>query len=245
MGDRVHACKPIPGIADNAILRRTFAASAAHPAHCASRAGYDLSSIPSHAKREAVLSGSEGAGDFFRPIDVALSNLGAGIVGLFGVDIKAEDTNGPAWDDHGEFRWDVDFRTDGKSGWLIQENKLSYRIQDAKGQPLAFSYPPVYFEAWQVDANSRVLPHPGDTWARPNMDKVLKTQTQGHWATRSRVFFTKTDPAKQGFRPGAVTEAGPHLPSSTAEPKDLGIAHLHRYAQGNWDLSGHHEGRKG
>ncbi|HTQ12500.1 MAG TPA: hypothetical protein VMH86_01390 [Rhizomicrobium sp.] len=190
-------------------------------------------------------TGSEGAGDFFRPIDVFFSNIGAGIAGLFGVDIKAEDTNGPAWDPHGEFRWDVNFSTDGKNGWLVQKNELSYRVQDARGADLPFSYPPVYFEAWPVDANSRVLPHPGDTWARPNMDKLLKTQTQGHWSTRSRVYFTRSDPAKQGFRPGAVKEAGGHLLSSTSEPKDLGIPKLHRYAQGLWDLSGKHEGTKG
>ncbi len=227
--------------------RRGTGAFPAHAQTAAAAAGHDLSGIPAH---NGILGGSgrtdsEGAGDFFRPIEVAFSNIGAGIAGLFGVDIKTEDTNGPAWDDHGEFRWDVNFRTDGKNGWLVQENKLSYSIQNARGAALAFAYPPVYYEAWQVDGASRLQPHPGDTWARPNMDKVLGTQTQGHWSTRSRAFFTKTDPRTQGFRPGAVKEAGPHLPSSTSEPRDLGIAKLHRFAQGHWDLSGHHEGMKG
>lgn len=227
--------------------RRAVAEPRARAISAAPGTGHDLSRVPAHGSGNTkLLGGSEGAEDFFRPIGVGLSNIGGGLAGLFGGGrVWADDTNGPAWDDHGEFRWDVDFRTSGKNGWLVQKNELGYRIQDAKGANLPFAYPPVYFEAWQVDGNSRVLPHPGDTWARPNMDKLLKTKTQGHWSTRSRVFFTKTDPAKHGFKPGAVKEAGPHLPSSTVEPNDLGTARLHRYAQGTWDLSGKHEGKNG
>jgi hypothetical protein len=238
---------PRANLAASTMPRRAVAESHTREISSAGASGHDFSRIPTHGRgNTTLLGGSEGAGDFFRPIDVFFSNIGGTLAGAFGgASVSADDTNGPAWDDHGEFRWDVNFRTSGKSGWLIQENKLSYRIEDARHNALPFSYPPIYFEAWQVDANSRVLPQPGDTWARPNMDKVLKTQTQGHWSTRSRVFFTKADPAKHGFKPGAVKEAGPHLPSSTVAPNDLGTARLHRFAQGHWDLSGKHEGKNG
>ena len=51
------------------------------------------------------------------------------------------------------------------------------------------------------------------------------------------VHFTTTNPATMGFTTTAVPEAGGLL-ATTSAPTGLGVARLHRYAQGTWDSTG-------
>ena len=120
----------------------------------------------------------------------------------------------------------------------MQEIDNTYRAENATGAPLGGPKPtPQYWEAWAVNAASVVSPSVGatnDMWLRPNRGP----NTQGHWSMRGKVYFTTTDPATQGFAAGNVADAGPILLSSTSAPAGLGIARLHRYAQGTWDSTG-------
>lgn len=92
---------------------------------------------------------------------------------------------------------------------------------------------PKYWEAWHVDGSSNVTPINGatnDYWLRPSRGN----NTQGHWSMKSKVYFTKTNPTTMGFASGNVPDAGILL-STTNKPNGLGVARLHRYAQGTWD----------
>lgn len=180
----------------------------------------------------------ETIGDVGRIVGTAIGNVvGGAVAALTGIDINSSTTSAATWSPHGQFAWQVGFTTTGTSGWLVQEVVNTYRAQDATGTDLGGVKPTAqYWEAWAVDAASAVTPVAGGTndfWLRPNRG----AGSQGHWSMRGKVYFTTTDPATQGFTPGGVPDAGILL-SSTSAPSGLGIARLHRYAQGSWDSTG-------
>jgi hypothetical protein len=180
----------------------------------------------------------EMVGDVARPVGTGVGNVVGSVAGaLTGISISSTTNSGPTWNNHGHFDWRVGFNTTGTNGWIVQEIQNTYRAQDAAGNDLAVPLPtPRYWEAWAVDGASTVTPNDGsnnDYWIRPNRGN----NTQGHWSMKGKVYFTQTDPATQGFAPGAVPNAGILLSSTTA-PADLGVARLHRYAQGTWDSTG-------
>lgn len=180
----------------------------------------------------------EALGDAGRVVGTALGNVvGGAAAALTGINITSTTTAAATWSPHGQFAWQVGFATTGTSGWLVQEVVNTYRAQDATGGALGAPTPtPQYWEAWAVDAASVVSPSVGGTndfWLRPSRG----ASTQGHWSMRGKVYFTTTDPATQGFAPGGVPDAGILL-STTAAPAGLGVARLHRYAQGTWDSTG-------
>jgi hypothetical protein len=187
----------------------------------------------------------EAIGDAGRVAGTALGNVVGGAAAvLTGVDINSSTTSAPAWGNHGQFSWQVGFTTTGKSGFLVQEVINTYRAQDAAGTDLVVQQPtPQYWEAWAVDAASAVTPAAGGTndfWLRPDVGTDpagAPRKTQGHWSMQGKVYFTTTDPTTQGLTPGGVPDAGILL-SGTAAPGGLGIARLHRYAQGTWDSTG-------
>jgi hypothetical protein len=179
----------------------------------------------------------ETVGDIARPIGTGLGNLfGGAVAALTGININSSNVVAPRWDPHGDFSWDVGFTTTGTSGWIVQEVSNTYRAEDSAGTNVVPAYTPNYWEAWAVDASSAISPSVGsinDMWRRPSRG----ASTKGHWSMRGKCYFTTTDPATQGFASGNVPDAGILL-STTSEPSDLGIARLHRYAQGTWDSTG-------
>jgi hypothetical protein len=179
----------------------------------------------------------ETLGDMARPIGVGLGNIVGGVTGaLTGVSISSTDVTAATWSPNGNFQWDVGFSTTGTSGWIVQEIVNTYRAEDNTGASVVPAHTPHYWEAWAVDASSTISPSVGainDMWSRPD----LGANTKGHWSMRGKVHFTTTDPTTQGFAAGNAPDAGILL-SSTAEPAGLGIARLHRYAQGTWDSTG-------
>ena len=179
----------------------------------------------------------ETIGDIFRPVGAFFGNLFGGAVGaLAGNDISSATTLAPDWRPHGAFRWNVSFSTGGRNGWIIQAMENSRRAQDAAGNPLPDTITPRLWEAWAVDGSGTISPSrsgSNDFWNR----RGFGTGSQGHWSATSALYFTTTDPATQGFRPRSVPEAG-ILPATTTEPSGLGIARLHRFAQGTWDSTG-------
>lgn len=179
----------------------------------------------------------ESIGDIVRPVDTFTGNVIGSVAGyMTGIDIYSNTNSGPTWTNHGHFDWRVGFSTTGKNGWLIQSIVNTYRAEDSAGKDVRPKYTPSYWEAWAVDGSSKVTPAVGpnnDYWIRPSRGN----NTKGHWSMRGKVYFTTTNPAIHGFSPGKVPDAGILL-STTSAPTGLGIARLHRYAQGTWDSTG-------
>jgi hypothetical protein len=179
----------------------------------------------------------EVVGDVFRPVGSALGNVvGSVAEAVTGIGISSNTTTPAAWNNHGHFLWEVGFNTTGRNGWIVQEVESTRRAQDAAGQTLPDGLTRDYWEAWAVDAAGNVAPSAGatnDTWQR----RSWGNNTQGHWSIKGSVYFSSTDPATQGFAVGNVAEAGSLL-STTSAPSGLGVARLHRYAQGTWDSTG-------
>jgi hypothetical protein len=180
----------------------------------------------------------ETVGDIARPIGTGIGNAFGGAVGaLTGISISTTTNTGPTWNDHGAFDWRVGIATTGTSGWIVQEVNNTLTGTGAGGGALGGWKPtPKYWEAWEVDAASVVSPAiaaDNDYWIRP----TYGTGTKGHWSMTGHLYFTTTDPKTQGFVPYGVPDAQMLLSSTTA-PTGLGLARLHRYAQGTWDSTG-------
>jgi hypothetical protein len=182
-------------------------------------------------------------GDVARPVGTALGNVGGSVAGaLTGISISSTTNAGPTWNNHGACVWHVGFNTTGRSGWIVQDIVNNWRAKDAAGSAVPSPLTPHFLEAWAVDAAGNVTPSVGadnDYWDNPDL-KATTGAVEGHWATKGKLYFTTTDPATQGFiRHNPATNAGMLL-SSTAAPAGLGIgiARLHRYAQGTWDSTG-------
>jgi hypothetical protein len=183
-------------------------------------------------------------GDVARPVGTVVGNVIGSVVGaLTGISISTNTNAGPTWSNHGKFDWRVGFTTSGVSGWIVQEITNTYRAEDSAGVSLGIGPTMHYWEAWAVDATSNVTPTTAgggnDYWGRPDVSPI-NPNTQGHWSMTGSVHFTTTDPATKGFALGNVTDAGPVLLSTATAPAGLGlgIARLHRYAQGTWDSTG-------
>ncbi len=224
--------QPSPG-------RSTLAEAAYSAAPAAMTGGFSPDADP--AQNQRMIGGrtvGEALGDAGRVVGTAVGNAVGGVAAaVTGIDVNATTTAAAAWGNHGQFSWQVGFTTTGTSGWIVQEVVNTYRAQDAAGADLVGARPTAqYWEAWAVDAAGAITPSAGGThdfWLRPGRG----ASTQGHWSMRGKVYFTTTDPATQGFTPGGVPDAGILL-STTAAPAGLGIARLHRYAQGTWDSTG-------
>ncbi|HLW32766.1 MAG TPA: hypothetical protein VKX40_10930 [Aequorivita sp.] len=180
----------------------------------------------------------EFVGDIVRPVGTGIGNIVGDIAGaVTGINISSTTNSGPTWNNHGHFDWRVGLSTTGRSGWLVQKINNTYRAEDAAGTALGGAAPTSeYYEAWAVDASGNVSPNVGvnnDYWIRPNKG----TGSKGHWSMKGKVYYTTVDPTLSGFTPGGVADAGILL-SSTTSPGSLGIARLHRYAQGTWDSTG-------
>ncbi len=180
----------------------------------------------------------EWLGDVGRVVGTSVGNVVGSVAGaLTGISISSTTNSGPTWGNHGHFDWRVGFSTTGRNGWLVQEIVNTMRAQDNAGNDLGGAMPtPRYWEAWAVDGTGNVTPNVGpnnDYWIRPSRGN----NTQGHWSMKGKAHFTTTDPTTQGFTPGGVADAGILLSTTTA-PSGLGVARLHRYAQGTWDSTG-------
>lgn len=202
--------------------------------------GSDLAGLRRNAPPDEDVGGrtvGEAIGDAARPVVTAAENaVGRAVGRLTGITISSHTTSPAAWSPHGFFHWEVAFNTTGRSGWLVQEVRSTRRAQDASGKKLPDHLTPHYWEAWGVDAAGAITPQSGathDFWQR----RSFGNHTQGHWTMTSAVHFTTTHPASMGFTPGGVPEAGSLL-STTSAPSGLGVARLHRYAQGTWDSTG-------
>jgi len=180
-------------------------------------------------------------GDILRPVGTAVGNVVGTVAGaLTGVYITSNTTAGPTWNNHGAFRWNVGFNTTGRSGWIIQKMAFTWRANNALGGSIPSPLGQPFYEAWEVSNTGAVTPSRGGTndfWQIPNLQTALGA-VEGHWSATGTLYFTKTDPATQGFTRNNPNTHAHHLLSSTTAPAGLGVARLHRYAQGTWDSTG-------
>jgi hypothetical protein len=169
-----------------------------------------------------------------------------------GLDIDTADTAAGVWSPHGQFLWHITWNMSGRNagaatnGWLVQHVENSYQGEDSAGRDITTARvgaTPSYYEAWPVIAGVVQQPWGGasdDTWGRPNLatwPSVADAATKGRWSMVSEAHFTTTNPTAHGLAPHNVADAG-DLPSAVAPPPDLGVARLHRYANGTWDSTG-------
>ena len=167
--------------------------------------------------------------------------------------ISTGTVHGPTWSPHGSFRWDENFTTTGRNGWIVQEivNTMdATQVIPTPGIPAGSKLIPGamdwhYFEAWAVDGSGNVTPGDGngnDTWGKPG----LGPGTKGTWTMAGYAHFARTDPATQGLTPGGSPNAR-QLSGHTAPP-GLGFVLWERHADGTWDSSGStptHTGKAG
>ncbi|MDA0167812.1 hypothetical protein OJ998_01835 [Solirubrobacter taibaiensis] len=176
----------------------------------------------------------EAIGDMARPVGSFFGDALGGMAGLLGGNsINATTKIGPKFGDNGHFDWGIEWVTSGKSGWIVQEIVNEFRGEDKDGKALPSGITPQYWEAWPVDDKGKATPVDGrgnDDWIRSNRG----AKTKGHWSMKGAVYWTDENPTKQGFKEGAVRNAGDLLATTTA-PTGLGVARDHRYAQGTWD----------
>lgn len=191
--------------------------------------------------------------DIGNVLSTGAGNLVSGVVALAtGVDIDPVDTASPVWSPHGQFLWHITWNMSGRNvgattnGWLVQHVANTYHGADSAGKEITnarMGATPSYYEAWPVTAGIVKQPWGGasdDTWGRPDLSTwpaVADAATKGRWSMVSEAYFTTTNPTAHGLAPHNVANAG-DLPSAVAAPPDLGVARLHRYANGTWDSTG-------
>ena len=156
--------------------------------------------------------------------------------------IRADDVL-RTWNQCGGFAWDINWITNGRSGFIVQEITNTYSAKDCTGAADTTVAPtPHFYEAWQVDARGYASPNQvtqlgrvADLWRRPDrMDANGSPGSQGDWSTNGKAYWaTSLDPAAS-FRPGAVPDAK-LLQSTTTRPTNLGSSLLERRVGGIWD----------
>lgn len=147
----------------------------------------------------------------------------------------------------GRFRWDVDFRTSLRRGWLIQEMRNAREMFNCGGGTPNTSIvnEPRYWEAWWVDGSGDVsiptsLTTPPTTTTPAVADdrwfRGIPADTRGTWSIRARLYTTLTLPPA-GFGIHNVAEAVDLPSTTTPEPDsdDLGPVEARRNESGEWD----------
>jgi len=186
-------------------------------------------------------------------VSTGAGNLVGGVAAaLTGVDIDTADTHAANWTPHGAFMWHVTWNMTGRkvgattNGWVVQNIENTYDGEDSHHGAITTARvgaTPSYYEAWPVVGGAVRQPWGGasdDTWGRPDLSvwhPVADAHTHGRWSMLGKAYFTTTDPTAHGLAPHNVPDAG-DLPSAATAPPDLGVARLHRFANGTWDSTG-------
>lgn len=134
-----------------------------------------------------------------------------------------------------EFLWKVNWITNGRNGFIVQEISSTVHAWSCDGKPISSPthFTPRYWEAWNVDGLGRMTPNSEDTWLRWGF-----FNSRGNWSATGKVYWVTTlDPAAH-FATGKVPEAGKILLSTTTPPKHLGASLQNRRAAGKWECCG-------
>jgi Domain of unknown function (DUF4157) len=146
----------------------------------------------------------------------------------------------------GEFFLFINWFTNGRLGYIVQEITNTYSVKDCAGAADTSDAPtPHFYEAWEVDARGNVTPElvspngrVNDKWSRPPRTEANGTPgSQGNWSTKGKVYWAATlDPAAS-FRVGAVYDAHDLL-STTIRPNNLGKVFKEHGVAGKWNCCG-------
>lgn len=139
----------------------------------------------------------------------------------------------------GGFTWGVDWVTNARNGYLVQEVNRTFKVtKECAPVPPSIEFTPRYFEAWRVQQDGGIhgASGPDDDWFNPSFGERLEgfPQTSGNWAISGRVYFVnQLDPAA-GFKVRNVPDAG-SLWSTTTQPTNLGTLLLDRNESDSWN----------
>jgi peptidoglycan hydrolase-like protein with peptidoglycan-binding domain len=145
--------------------------------------------------------------------------------------ITATDAQPKSFQPCGEFTWAINWNTDGRNGYIVQEITRVGHVTECDGSPAPdFEPPPAhYWEAWRVQTDGGVHgSEPNDTFG----SGMNVPQHGGTWKITAKVFWVDT--LETSFRFGAVDLAGGLL-STTTQPSNLGSVLLTRGVAGKWD----------
>lgn len=142
-------------------------------------------------------------------------------------------TTGPTYGNCRNFNTVVNWNTDLRNGFIIQECINGDSItRCADGQAVPAPNTPHYWEAWEVDAAGTISDGNADTWFRGG-----RPGTSGWWTFDSNVFAHSgpLDPA-WGFARNSVATAGGLLATTTGPNRDqLYQPSMTRHHGGTWD----------
>ncbi len=134
-----------------------------------------------------------------------------------------------------QFLWKVNWITNGRNGFIVQEISSTVHVWSCDGRPISSPthFTPRYWEVWNVDGLGRMTPSSEDTWVRWGF-----FNSRGNWSATGGVYWVTTlDPAAH-FATGKVPEAGKTSLSTTTPPKHLGAPLQNRRAAGKWECCG-------
>ncbi len=159
------------------------------------------------------------------------------------ISVSTTDVSPQQFGSCGGFAWSVDWVTNARNGYLVQEITKEYKSEMCNGQASVFTVTPHYWEAWRVQEDGGIHGTSGadDDWKNPSMnidDELAGVPgSRGRWRTVGRVFFVpQLDPAA-GFQVANVPDAG-SLWSTTSRPGNLGPVLLVREAGDTWNCCG-------
>jgi hypothetical protein len=157
--------------------------------------------------------------------------------------LQPEYVTGRVYRPCGEFIMLLNWFTNGRLGYIVQEITNTYECKDCSGAVDSSDGPtPHFYEAWEVDAKGTVTPNVvsphgrvNDKWSRPARTEANQTPgSQGEWSITGKVYWAPIlDPAAS-FKVGAVYDAH-DLPSTTIRPNNLSKLYKEHRAAGKWD----------
>jgi peptidoglycan hydrolase-like protein with peptidoglycan-binding domain len=131
----------------------------------------------------------------------------------------------------GGFDWAVDFTTDGRNGYLVQEinTAVDGKFCDGSADTGLSPDTPRFWEAWRVQTDGGVHgSNPNDTFGTG----VNAPEHTGTWSITGKVHWVNA--LDTSFRFSGVAQAGGLL-STTTPPTNLGPVLLTRQVGGRWD----------
>jgi len=138
----------------------------------------------------------------------------------------------------GEFDWGIQWKTNGKSGYIVQEILATETIKNCDGtryketdpERVKNARPPHFWEAWSVNGDGRFYPENGpDNW-----EQLAYPNTKGSWEVNATVHWAGSLDPDAHFEVMTVVKRS-QLPSTVTAPKNLSAALLARHAAGQWD----------
>jgi len=138
----------------------------------------------------------------------------------------------PTFKECGGFERKMDWETDGRNGYLVQEITRTRKVTECDGSEHADSGDAHFWEAWRVQEDGSIHPHSGGAHDRWQQNSV--PNTRGSWSITGELHFVEQlDPAAK-FSPFGSEFAG-GLYSTTAQPAGLGPVLRTNSSGATWD----------